>query len=86
MAVTGGADTPVRVSPLGRKPSFVLIAAIVIAALLAIPVYAETPEEKAARILRHVDDMWRGASSHGRISMQVKTRNYTRSMKMEVWS
>jgi len=47
---------------------------------------AETPEERATRILKEVDDMWRGESSHGFISMRVKTEHYTRSVKLEGWS
>ena len=31
----------------------------------------ETPEERARKILREVDDLWRGDSSHGIFTMQV---------------
>jgi len=48
--------------------------------------FAETPEAKAERILNKIDDMWRGESSRGVISMKVETANYTRSMRMEAWS
>jgi hypothetical protein len=41
---------------------------------------------RATRILRAVDDLWRGSSSHARVSMQVKTEHYTRNLKMEAWS
>jgi len=37
-------------------------------------------------LLARVDDNGRGRSSHATIEMQVKTRRYTRSMRMEVWS
>jgi len=50
------------------------------------PARAETPREKAERILREVDDMWRGRSSHVFLTMRVKTRHYERHMKMEAWS
>lgn len=46
----------------------------------------ESQSERAIKILKKVDDMWRGRSSHGILSMQVKTANYTRSMRMEAWS
>ena len=42
--------------------------------------------ERAAQILREVDDLWRGSSSHARVTMQVKTEHYTRTMQMEAWS
>ena len=65
-----------------NKPMVVLLAAL----LLPFPAAAETPREKAARILNSIDDMWRGESSHGIMLMRVKTRNYARNLKMEGWS
>lgn len=48
---------------------------------------AAPPEtERAKEILRYVDDLWRGSSSYGIFSLQVKTRHYTRNMRMEAWS
>jgi hypothetical protein len=41
---------------------------------------------KAKEILRQIDDMWRGTSSHSILAMQVKTAHYTRDMRMEGWS
>jgi hypothetical protein len=53
----------------------------------ATPVPAQQADaERAKRILREVDDLWRGASSRARVRMRVKTRHYTRSMEMEAWS
>jgi len=46
----------------------------------------EASKERADTILREVDDLWRGESSHAVISMMIKTRHYTRKMKMEAWS
>lgn len=60
--------------------------ALLAALLIPFPADAETPREKAARILNGIDDMWRGESSHGVMAMRVKTRNYSRSLKMEGWS
>lgn len=42
--------------------------------------------DRAISLLRKVDDMWRGDSSHAVMTMLVKTANYTRTMKMETWS
>lgn len=41
---------------------------------------------RARDILRELDDMWRGTSSHSVLTMQVKTAHYTRDMRMEGWS
>lgn len=41
---------------------------------------------RAHQILAEVDDLWRSTSSQGTISMRVKTRHYTRSLRMESWS
>ena len=46
----------------------------------------EPPGERARRILREVDDLWRGDSSHGIFTMQVKTAHYTRAMRLEAWT
>ncbi|MBW2608989.1 MAG: outer membrane lipoprotein-sorting protein [Deltaproteobacteria bacterium] len=51
--------------------------------------FAQQDDEARARakeILRHVDDMWRGSSSHTILTMQVKTAHYTRNIKLEGWS
>ena len=45
-----------------------------------------SPEQRAKEILRRVDDIWRGTSSHSILSMEVKTAHYTRNMEMEGWS
>jgi hypothetical protein len=42
----------------------------------------QTPEE----IVRHVDELLRGESSHGRVTMEVVTERWTRSIEMEMWS
>jgi outer membrane lipoprotein-sorting protein len=51
--------------------------------------FGQTGDEavkKAKEILRQLDDMWRGTSSHSILTMQVKTAHYTRDMQMEGWS
>jgi len=48
---------------------------------------ADSPDEQRSRqILREVDDLWRGTSSHAKVSMRVKTEHYARAMRMEAWS
>ncbi len=58
--------------------------------MLLIPLFAiattPPPDQRASEILRSVDDLWRGNSSHAITTMRVKTAHYTRTMKMEGWS
>ena len=42
--------------------------------------------ERAKKILREIDDLWRGDSSYGRFTMRVKTEHYTRTLQMEGWT
>lgn len=42
--------------------------------------------ESANDILDIIDDLWRGESSHARLTMEVKTANYQRILEMEAWS
>ncbi|MBI3598275.1 MAG: outer membrane lipoprotein-sorting protein [Nitrospirae bacterium] len=44
------------------------------------------PAKKAESLLKKIDDLWRGQSSHGTVSMTVKTAHYSRAMKIAVWS
>ena len=46
----------------------------------------DAARKRAKEILREVDDMWRGASSHTILTMQVKTSHYARNMRLEGWS
>ncbi len=41
---------------------------------------------ESINLVRHVDALWRGNTSHAMMSMQVKTRRYQRSMTLEAWS
>lgn len=42
--------------------------------------------DRAKEILRQIDDLWRGDSSHSLFSMQIKTKHYTRTLSLEGWS
>lgn len=62
-------------------------------ALLAGPGWAHAAERPAkdspefpAWVMNQIDDMHRGDSSHGVMSMTVKTEHWTRSLTMESWS
>ncbi len=47
--------------------------------------YAGT-DARTRDLLRQIDDLWRGDSSHGIMRMEVKTAHYARQMTMEAWS
>ncbi len=59
---------------------------------LSLPVNAASEQPtptsvaRAQEILRRLDDLWRGNSSHAIFSMNVKSEHYQRSMQMEAWS
>ena len=44
------------------------------------------PRLDARQILDHVDDLYRGESSHGQLTMTVTTAHWTRSLEIEFWS
>ncbi|HEB62963.1 MAG TPA: outer membrane lipoprotein-sorting protein [Gammaproteobacteria bacterium] len=77
-------------SPSLRLPfSDRLLTLLATAILFVLPfsLNADEPSDKhASEILRSIDDLWRGKSSHAITTMRVKTRHYTRTMKMEGWS
>ena len=84
--------------PLLRRPLAHLLAGLMLASPLlatvpsALAQDGETPtsnaeiDSLARQLLDNVDDTYRGASSRGRMTMNVKTRRYERSMTMDVWS
>jgi outer membrane lipoprotein-sorting protein len=50
--------------------------------LVSLPAQAIEVED----LIRHVDRLWRGATSQATMTMTVKTSRYQRSMTMEAWS
>jgi len=67
--------------------TIVLFIITLISPMGSFPGENDTPSVKRAKdILRQVDDMWRGTSSHSILTMQVKTAHYMRDMRMEGWS
>ncbi len=41
---------------------------------------------EVSELIQHIDKLWRGETSHAKMTMQVKTRRYERSMTLEAWS
>lgn len=69
-------------------PAALLLAALWAAAAggpwVPAPRAAEIPD--AETLMRRVDELWRGKSSHAQMTMVVKTARYERTMTMEAWS
>ncbi len=57
-----------------------------LSALAAAPRPSPESPGFAAWVMDQIDDMHRGSSSHGVLSMTVKTENWTRNLTMESWS
>jgi outer membrane lipoprotein-sorting protein len=54
--------------------------------MLAVATAARGDSVSARRILDRVDDLFRGESAHGRVTMTISTEHWTRSLQMEFWS
>jgi outer membrane lipoprotein-sorting protein len=63
--------------------SFWTLPWMLLGCLLVLPARGETT---AAQILDRVDDLYRGRSAHGKMSMKVTNPNYERELVMEFWS
>ena len=59
---------------------------LILLAAATLPVATQAAEPDLKALLAKVDDANRGESSHAIIEMQVKTKRYERTMKMENWS
>lgn len=64
----------------------ILLMLIILSAASFIAIADTQDSKRASEILRSVDDLWRGRSSHAITTMRVKTKHYTRTMRMEGWS
>ena len=69
-----------------RIAALIIVSIISTTLLYPQPSSAETARERAKKILREVDDLWRGKSSRVSFSMKVKTANYSRNLTMDGWS
>ena len=72
-----------------RKLFLVLtLIAWTVPAFVMLPVRAAHAEKKltAKQILDRVDDLYRGKSAHGKMTMAIKTEHWQRELKIEFWS
>jgi outer membrane lipoprotein-sorting protein len=69
-----------------RLPWLPLLLALALAAGAPTAVQAAEAPPDASALMRKVDELWRGRSSHAQMSMTVKTERYERTMTLEAWS
>ena len=69
------------------RPRAAAALVISLAALVSAPAASPAADPpKARQILDHVDDLFRGESSHGRATMTIKSEFWTRTLELEFWS
>jgi outer membrane lipoprotein-sorting protein len=71
-----------------RPARLAVLAVLLLGALLLGPAGPAPADDlpDVDALMRRVDELWRGESSHARMTMTVKTDRYERSMSMEGWS
>jgi hypothetical protein len=62
------------------------VAVLLLTGSLGPPLKGATDDDVVLRLLEKADDMMRGESSEGRMSMHVKTSRWDRTLSMRVWS
>ena len=67
-----------------RSTLAVLFAAAIVAAGARLS--AQQPSPGTREILDRVDDLFRGKSAHGEMTMTITTAHWTRSLELEFWS
>jgi outer membrane lipoprotein-sorting protein len=70
-----------RTTNLGRLAAILL--AVLFVSMFDVPAAAAA---EVGELIRHIDRLWRGETSHAMMSMTVKTSRYERQMSMEAWS
>ena len=63
-----------------------VVLACTVASGLAVATAAEEPLRSARAILDRVDDLFRGSSAHGEMTMTITTAHWTRALALEFWS
>jgi len=63
-----------------------LLAALAILACAAVAQAGTDADARARAFLDGVDDLYRGETSHGTITMRIKTAHWSRELKVESWS
>lgn len=64
------------------RKTYLSFSSLFLLLIVSLPVSAIELDE----LIRHIDELWRGETSHSTMIMTVKTRRYERSMTMEAWS
>lgn len=71
-----------RAKPLGKRLAVGVFALV----MSAVSTSASAATIEVDELIRHIDRLWRGETSHATMSMTVKTSRYERQMTMEAWS
>lgn len=61
-----------------------VLASVVI--IFCFPLKSPAQEKTAQEILDRVDDLFRGDSSHGKMTMEITTEHWKRALTIELWS
>ena len=68
------------------RPIVAVLLACTVASGLTAAAAAEEPPRNARAILDRVDDLFRGNSAHGTMTMTITTAHWTRTLSLEFWS
>ena len=71
---------------MGFWTSAAVLLAFAVASGFAGSAAAEEPTRSAREILDRVDDLFRGNSAHGEMTMTITTAHWTRTLTLEFWS
>lgn len=69
-----------------NNPNTRCLSAVLLAVTMAFGTTASAQEITVEEVLRKSDDLTRGNSSRGKVTMHVKTKRWNRKLTMEMWS
>lgn len=79
-------QTPPRTNMKNKTHSSLALIVLAMLIALAAPLFADPAPRDANALLDSVDDLYRGDSSQGRMSMTIVTENWTRNLETEMSS
>ncbi len=71
---------------LESMPEVFCIISLILILIVCFPAQAQDHPLSAKEILDKVDDLYRGESSHGKMSMTIVTAHWTRNLELEFWN
>jgi hypothetical protein len=70
----------------GVSGAIALLGCVAFVALSVGVLRSETQPTTSKEILKRIDEMWRGGSSVGTVSMRIKTIHWERRLRMKIWA